>query len=593
MLRLSWLTGPIFDKELRVSSRRRRNYVLRFAYLAFLTLFVVLVWFATVTSSRSAAFGISRMSEAGKTIILTIIWFQFITTQFIAIIMLSTAISDEIYHRTLGVLMTTPVNSFQIVMGKLFSKLLQLILLLAISLPILAIIRVFGGVPWGFVISSLCIILSAVIFAGSLSLFFSINGRRSYAIILRTLLTLGVIYAFIPTILGLLLHDVVAERILFPILLYANPFAALQFNTITMMSPGMPMGIPFSLYWPAHCLIMLGASVLLLGLAVKIVRKVALRQAVGELNPTSKRKRRFRKAQTDGTEPDVEQQESTSPIREVKGSPIIWKELRAPFIQGGRTKSIIGLIIAIIALLITYGACIKENALDDQDTHIVYTIIFVIMGLVSTAVLSANTITSEKETRSWPILLATPLDDWNILLGKAVGVFRRCLPIWLFLAGHVLLFVLIRFIHPIAVIHLTMLVAWCVVFLSGSGLYFSACFKRTTSAVVANLALVLAFWLVTPLLLGLISEITNNHDLLELNMSVNPVVQAGVIMEGAGGTRNAGKELSRLDYDWPQGSYWGNFGPTTIILFFTMLSYMLLGFLFAWRAKCRFRRNIF
>ncbi|MCK4628958.1 MAG: hypothetical protein KAT56_08135, partial [Sedimentisphaerales bacterium] len=162
----------------------------------------------------------------------------------------------------------------------------------------------------------------------------------------------------------------------------------------------------------------------------------------------------------------------------------------------------------------------------------------------------------------------------------------------LFLAGHVLLFVLIRFIHPVAVIHLTMLVAWCVVFLSGSGLYFSARFKRTTSAVVANLALALTFWLVTPLLLGLISEIAHDHDLLELNISVNPVIQAGTIMEGAGGTRNAGKELSRLDYDWPHNE-WNKFGPTTIVLFFTMLAYMLLGFLFAWRAKCRFRRNIF
>jgi len=35
------------------------------------------------------------------------------------IVMLSTSISDEIYHKTLGVLMTTPINSFQIVAGKL------------------------------------------------------------------------------------------------------------------------------------------------------------------------------------------------------------------------------------------------------------------------------------------------------------------------------------------------------------------------------------------------------------------------------------------------------------------------------------------
>ncbi|MBP7052328.1 MAG: hypothetical protein KBE65_15045 [Phycisphaerae bacterium] len=38
VLSLAWLTGPIFDKELRVSSRRRRNYVLRFLYIGLFTL---------------------------------------------------------------------------------------------------------------------------------------------------------------------------------------------------------------------------------------------------------------------------------------------------------------------------------------------------------------------------------------------------------------------------------------------------------------------------------------------------------------------------------------------------------------------------
>ena len=115
----AWLTGPIFDKELRVSSRRRRNYFLRFAYIGLLSIFVVFVWYIAVaiSSSGSAAFQISRMSEAGKYIITSIIWFQFIAVQLIAVIMLSTSVSDEIYHRTLGLLMTTPINSFQIVMG--------------------------------------------------------------------------------------------------------------------------------------------------------------------------------------------------------------------------------------------------------------------------------------------------------------------------------------------------------------------------------------------------------------------------------------------------------------------------------------------
>ena len=179
LVSLSWLTGPIFDKELRVSSRRRRNYVLRFAYLVLLTILLVMFWVMAVPSGQSGLYQSSRMAEAGQIVIACIVWFQFGVTQILAGIMLSTSISDEIYHKTLGLLMTTPISSFQVVVGKLLSKLLQLLLLMAISLPLLAIVRVFGGVPWGFIVSGLCLTLTSVLFVGSLSLFFSIFSRKA------------------------------------------------------------------------------------------------------------------------------------------------------------------------------------------------------------------------------------------------------------------------------------------------------------------------------------------------------------------------------------------------------------------------------
>jgi hypothetical protein len=67
-----WLTGPIFDKELRVSSRRRRNYVLRFVYILLLTAFVGMVWLAVVPLSGNAVFARSNMEVAAKQIVLTI-----------------------------------------------------------------------------------------------------------------------------------------------------------------------------------------------------------------------------------------------------------------------------------------------------------------------------------------------------------------------------------------------------------------------------------------------------------------------------------------------------------------------------------------
>ncbi|MHC4645357.1 MAG: ABC transporter permease [Planctomycetota bacterium] len=253
LLSLSWLTGPIFGKELRVSSRRRRNYVLRFGYLALLTVFLILLWVNVVDYYGSGLNRTAQMAEAGKIIIVFIVWFQFCATQLVAIIMLSTSISDEIYNRTLGVLMTTPVSSFQIVAGKLFSKLLQLILLLAISLPLLAVVRVFGGVP--------CVTLTAVIFVGSVSLFFSIFSRRAYAVIILTILTLGALFGLLPLLTAMLaemIHSYSGEKV-FTTFYYGNPYLNLAINTDMMMSPRRGGGMP-TFCWSVHCGIMLAGS---------------------------------------------------------------------------------------------------------------------------------------------------------------------------------------------------------------------------------------------------------------------------------------------------------------------------------------------
>ena len=320
---------------------------------------------------------------------------------------------------------------------------------------------------------------------------------------------------------------------------------------------------------------------------------MALRQAVGQLDVTSKHKYRKRKTALSRAPGE---QEPAGLIRRVKGSPVLWKELRAPIIQGAEGRnSIIGLGITIVALLLTYATCAKEKCLDADFTHIAYTLMFMLIGLIFNMVLSATCITSEKESRAWPILLATSMNDWQILWGKAVGVFRRCLPIWLLLAGHILLFVSVRYIHPIAIVYLFMLITGMVVFLTCVGIYFSILFKRTTTAVVANFALAVVLWIIIPALLGLVTTTIcrDKVELFEAYLSANPVVQATTIMGGAGGQGNATMKLSKLEFNWPPGIHGEGISATTAFLLITTIIYISAGFLFAWRARCRLRRNIF
>jgi ABC-type transport system involved in multi-copper enzyme maturation permease subunit len=176
------ITGPIFEKELRVASRRKRTYLLRVFYLLAITAFIGFVWSNIVNRAFHNGYSVNvaaQMAEVGKMIITYIAWFQFYTMPTLAVILLSSSISSEIQGKTIGVLVSTPITSFQIVMGKMLSKLFQLILLMAISVPILSMVRVFGGVPWNYIISTFCVTLTLTIFAASLSLFLSIYIKKS------------------------------------------------------------------------------------------------------------------------------------------------------------------------------------------------------------------------------------------------------------------------------------------------------------------------------------------------------------------------------------------------------------------------------
>ncbi len=592
----SWMTGPIFAKELRVASRRKRNYLLRFLYVLLLTVFIVIVWCSAVERAgpgqRSVSYQTSRMSAAGIAIVTTIVIFQFLASQLVAVIMLSTTISDEIYNKTLGVLMTTPINSFQIVSGKLLSRLLQVVLLIATSLPLLAVVRIFGGVPWGYIFSMFCVTLTAVVFAGSLSMYFSISARRAYAVILKTIFALAFLYAFAPFILeSFLVRSInIARGPATFIMMFTNPFFVIRGGTAMIFGGGPGMRIGGMLIWPIHCGIMLMASALILARCMVIVRRVALRQATGGTEIFSRRirfKRRVRKS----TARPSGRSAASGGIRRVRGSPVVWKELRTPLVRGGRTHGLIALVVAIIAMVVTYGICEKERCLDEDFCQVIYTIMFVILGLVATVVLSATNITTEKESRSWPLLLTTIMDDWQILAGKALGIFRRCLPIWCLLAGHILLFVIVGYIHPIAIIHLIIIVGCLIVFITGSGLYFSVLLRRSTSAVLAILTFTIGIWVIIPMLLGLMEPVMDGEGPFLLCVSTNPVVQAGIVVAGASGQSNATAPLGRLKYPWPDGDL--EAGETTMMVAATMAAYAFCGLLFAWRAKLRLRKKIF
>jgi len=363
---------------------------------------------------------------------------------------------------------------------------------------------------------------------------------------------------------------------------YVNPYVLMAFKTDAMMSPRVGQWTG-GLAWIVPCVSLLGASGALLFISMLMVRRVALRQATGQLGASAGMRRSRTQRSPDMT---VEKAVARAP-RRVRGSAILWKELRSPLLGRRKLAFVICIAIGLILLFITYAFMADQGDLGDDDVHIFYGIIFMGLGVLFTIILPATCITSEKESRAWPLLLATTLGDWQILGGKFAGILRRCVPIWCLLFGHIILFTLAGIIHPICFFQVGLLVSWVTVFLSGSGLYFSSCFKRTTTAVILNFGLAAVVWGLAPLLMALIAEIDLiDFDFVEAYLDTNPFVHIVVIMEATvrrGGLRN---------YHWIEYNSRGVVEATIWMLTCT-LGYAFCGVLFAWRATCRLRRNIF
>ena len=573
------LTGPILDKELRVSSRRKRNYVLRSVYLAILLLVVIMIWVEVVDSHYSSVtYRMSRLAGAGMLITGIVVGCQFYIAQLLAAIMLSNSISDEIYHKTLGSLMSTPINSFQIVVGKLLGKLLQLTLLLCLTLPILAIVRVFGGVPWAFLLRSFCVTMTAIIFAGLLSLNISIHNKHAYAVIISSIVLLFGLYVLLPLVAAWMAHECfdVHENTVFKWVSVANPLMMMQLLLAEMFSPH---GMPFSSsIWPFNCLFMLGCSAVLFIRAFVVVRKKALRQACGQLDTGPKK-------------PSARKAARRAQIRRVRGKPLIWKELRRRAFNMGGVRKAIALFLLIGGLLTTYYICAVEDNLDDTDTQAIYCMIFMILGIFCSTVLAATAISSEKNSRTWPALLSTLISSKQIVLGKMLGIFRRSFPVWTLLALHAVFFTIIGFIHPAAIFHISIVVIPAIILVTSSGLFFSNKLKHTTSAVIANLAFCGFLWAGIPLIAGFLSILAHDDALIELVASVNPFCHMVIILGETAGKTHAAQHLSQFSYDWPSGNL--PFAPTTITLIVIAAASLIISFIFLAITANSLRRKVF
>jgi ABC-type transport system involved in multi-copper enzyme maturation permease subunit len=510
--------GPIFGKELRTASRRRRNYLLRIAYLSGLMLFLLWAW---ATSRPYGAQGVTwraqQQAEMGYIFFATYSMFSVIAMALLGPVFTSTAIGAERLHKTLHVLLMTPITSWQIVSGKLFSRLLTALTLLGLSLPVVALVRLLGGVEVNQMIGVICLCSVMAMASAAIGLFFSTLINRAYAVILLSYGLMFVLYLFVPMIAGLLTDGrIFMTATGMQVMVAANPVL----NVATLLQ-----GRFLPIWWHGtvtHLLftgILLGSSALILRRQARREGQVAAVDSTPAIPvpPLPAPAESVDLITTDLANDDSPPPQPIEPAptavsvtrhTEVGNNPVLWREIRRPLLPTRRQR-ITGAVAVLALLGLTYFSLASSGDIDDRFTQIWFAFIFQTALLLLACILSATAIAQEKESITWTLLLSSPISGRQIVLGKLLGLLRRLLwPLVLMLA-HFAVFTLFGIItasalFAIAWVFITFNTVWI-----ATGLYLSLRLSKVTFAVGISLLLPVVMYLFVVLLLAILEEVAS------------------------------------------------------------------------------------
>jgi len=191
-------------KELRGRMRGRRAFIILTIYLLLLGGFALMVEQIMEQQFRNPFAGASATAGPviGQAIFAAVLLLMTLQVVFLAPSSTAGAISLEREKQTLELLVTTPISSFAIVIGKLLSALVYVFLLIAASIPLMAVVFVFGGVGPEDIVRGYIVLIVTALGLGSFGLLCSSLVKRTTASTAITIfgvlaITIGTVFVLV------------------------------------------------------------------------------------------------------------------------------------------------------------------------------------------------------------------------------------------------------------------------------------------------------------------------------------------------------------------------------------------------------------
>jgi ABC-type transport system involved in multi-copper enzyme maturation permease subunit len=428
---LNWLlrllpTNPICLRLVQGGSRRMRHLYIRSGYLAFMAVVLIFVLIGSVPGQLS----VRDLATAGARMFDRVSYLQVGLICLLTPVFMAGAIAQEANPRTWDILLTTPLNSLQIVLGNLFGRLFFVLALLFSSLPLFAVTQYFGGVPGDSILSSYAIAGSSALLVAAIAVTLSVTrtaGRRAVFIFYITV----VMYLFTTYGLDLYMRqfNVVTPgsptrytTLITPL----NPFLALE--VLLRSNTYLPHDLTgtgaswLSRAWLSQpigtfCWLCTIISVILMAWSTIRLRVIGAR--VGAI-PW------YRRVLGLGAKGAQER-----PARTVGHNPISWREsssrhrtIGAILARWGFVAAGVG--VAVILLVYYHGGTINGTSLR-LATASVLSAEIVIISLVALN-MSAIAVSREREDGTLDLILTTPIQPGPYIAGKLRGLVQYLLP---------------------------------------------------------------------------------------------------------------------------------------------------------------------
>lgn len=414
-----------------------RHLTIRAGYLAVI---ILVLLFFLLGQSGSSSLSLPDLARAGANMFTQVSYLQVTLICLLTPVFMAGAIAQEANPRTWDILLTTPLNNLQIVLGNLFGRLFFVVALLFSSLPLFVMTQYFGGVPGEAIFASYAIAVFSALVVASIAITLSVTrtaGRRAvvvfyFSVIMYLFVTGGADAIFSsPVENSAVARHTTAFTPLNPflalrVLLDSNAYVPHDFTgTDAAGFVRLWMGRPIAAFcWTAGLV-----SLLLTAFSTIRVRIIGTK-AGG--NPWLRRL--FGLAARGATE---------RPARTVGVNPVAWRESVARGRTLGTMLARWGFVSAGILLGIVLLVLYHVGTLDHAGLRLALgTVVMGEVAIIALAALnmSSTAVSREREDGSLDIILTTPIQPGPYLAGKLRGLLQYLGPLMLVPTTTLLLF---------------------------------------------------------------------------------------------------------------------------------------------------------